>query len=210
MTIKNVTRLDLNGRQVHRFSLDIANLGFARMSDLVKSLLESKVWMDFKDNLGVYHFLPGEFDYFLSQCGVKREDVIHGIRDIKFKARLEKAMDERKTGNSGYRRKIEQVRAENPAVPGRPIMPFGFTKNEAKLLKIKGRRGETLKEQKALGSRVRHFRLHGEKRKSLPLLDRLINSLAKLSDGDLDKFVASAKREQLRRQKKIRLVRVAS
>jgi len=169
--------------------------------------------MDFKDNLGVYHFLPGEFDYFLSQCGVKRDDVVHGIRDIKFKAQLDKAMDERKTGTDEYRRSIEQVRAENPAVPGRPIMPFGFKESEAKLLKVKSATGDRVKHQRALGPRVRHFRLHGNKRTEPPRrIERVFRMLSNLTDAELEKLFLAIKRERAlrERQKKIRLVRVAS
>lgn len=197
-------QLNLNGKQVHAFTLQMENLGFSQMTDLIISMYRSKVWLEFKNGLGLFRFLPGEFDYFLTQRGAKREDIIHGIRDVEIKAELEKGMDERRTGKIKYRRKIEQARNENPQVPGHPIMPFGLTVNEAKYLKLKAARSE-----RALGSAVRHFTLHGKRKKSLPLLDRLMNSLAKLNDTDLDKFIESAKREQLRRNNipKLRLAK---
>jgi hypothetical protein len=200
-------QLNLNGKQVHAFTIQIGNLGFSQMTDLIMSMFNSNVWREFTDGLGAYKFLPGEFDYFLTQRGVKREDIIHGIRDIEVKAKLDKAMDEGRTGEDDYRRRIEQARNENPTVPGRPIMPFGLTKNEAKYLKLKdAAAGRT----EALGHRVRYFANHRKKKSSLPLLDRLIHSAVKLNDRDLDKLIESLKREQAaRNNSKIVKLRVA-
>lgn len=195
--------LELNGRQVHAFMIQASNLGFARLADLLNEMLRSNAWREFKDGLGTFNFLPGEFDYFLTQRGINRDDVIHGVRDLEVKAKLEKAMDERKTGESNYRRPIEQARAENPTIPARPIMPFGVTESESKYLKLKTRGNASAFHRTALGDRIRRG-----KRKVLPLIERLINSLQKLDDAHLDKFVDAAKREQQqrRRRKNIRLV----
>lgn len=51
-----------------------------------------------------------------------------GVQDIKAKARLEAAMDERRTGEDGYRRHILDARNANPQRPGRPIVPFGLNR----------------------------------------------------------------------------------
>jgi hypothetical protein len=80
-----------------------------------------------------HQFLEGEFDYFLTQQGVRRDDVMNSVRDIETKARLEAHMDGRKTGEGGYHRRILEMRAANPARPSRPIEPFGYTKTEARL-----------------------------------------------------------------------------
>lgn len=93
---------DLNGRQVHQFASQMSNLGFARMTDVLLSMLESGVWREFGDGQGDFRFLPGEYDYFLSQQGVDRKHVMRGVRDLDAKARLEAAMDERRTGEDGY------------------------------------------------------------------------------------------------------------
>lgn len=133
-TTANGEFVDPNGRQVHAFALQVANLGYARMKDELLRMLASRAWRDFRDGLGRYQFLPGEFDYFLTQQGVKRDDVMKGIQDLDAKAKLEQHMDERKTGDDGYRRRLVEARASNPQRPGRPIEPFGVTKSEAKLL----------------------------------------------------------------------------
>lgn len=202
--------LDLHGKQVHAFTIQVGNLGFSQMTDLLLSMFKSNAWRHFKDGLGVYNFLPGEFDYFLTQRGVKREDIINGIRDIEVKAKLEKAMDERRTGEENYRRRIEQARSENPVVPGRPLMPFGFMKSEAKYLKLKTGAAGAHIHREPLGHRIRHFTNHGtKKRDSLSLLERLIRSAAKLDDADLDKLLDSLKRERERRKHgAVRLVAV--
>src|SRR5260370_1037228 len=125
---------DLNGKQVYAFASQMANLGFQHMTDLLIAMFKSGAWLHFRDGLGSYDFLPGEFDYFLTQQGVSRTDIMDGVRDIETKAQLEAAMDERRTGEEGYRRRIITVREANPQRPGRPILPFGYTKREAKSL----------------------------------------------------------------------------
>lgn len=142
--------LDLHGKQVHAFATQVANLGFAKMADELLAMLDSGAWLEFKDGLGVYRFLPGEFDYFLSQQGVSREDVINGVRDLDVKARLDEHMNERRTGEDGYRRRVESVRRSNPSRPGRTIAPFGSTDGP---------------KRPALGDRVRRVAAKGERRR---------------------------------------------
>src|ERR1700685_3120479 len=118
----------------------MANIGYHRMADLIQSMLRSESWRSFTDGLGSYAFLPGEFDYFLTQQGIRREDVMK-LPDIAIKAMIEEAMDERRTGEDGYRRNVLQARAENPQRPGRPIEPFGCTQAEARSLESGGGTG---------------------------------------------------------------------
>ncbi|MGL5827114.1 MAG: hypothetical protein ACRCYU_20205, partial [Nocardioides sp.] len=125
---------DRNADQVHDFALAMGNLGLSRMADLLVAMLESGAWREFRDGTGTYRFLPGEFDYFLTQQGVARDQLLHGIRDIHTKARIEEAMDERRTGETDYRRTIAEVRDRVPVRPGRPIEPFGYTKAESRHL----------------------------------------------------------------------------
>jgi hypothetical protein len=195
--------LDLNGRQVHAFASEMANVGYAKLADLLVAMLESGAWQSFQDGLGRYQFLEGEFDYFLTQQGVRRDDVMNGVRDIETKARLEAHMDERKTGEDGYRRRIVEARTANPARPSRPIEPFGYTKTEAKAL-TNGRAGSTRPERPALGTRVRRWTLTGGEttRKPsdlLPRTERLRRSAVRLSDEDLESLIEGLKQEQRRR-----------
>ena len=114
---------DLHGREVHAFSMEMADVGFQRMADLLTAMLKSGSWRTFSDGLGSYIFLPGEFDYFLAQRGIRRDDVMK-LPDLDVKALLEGHMDERRTGDDSYRRRALQAREQNPQVPGRPIEPF--------------------------------------------------------------------------------------
>ncbi len=154
----NVTRLedkflDLHGREVHAFGLEMANIGFDRMADLLKAMLASEAWRSFKDGLGPYSFLPGEFDYFLSSRGIRRDDVMK-IPDVTVKAEIEAAMDERRTGEQDYRRPVLQARTENTERAGQPIESFGRTEKEEKSL-VKGTRRTARGYRAALGEDVR-------------------------------------------------------
>lgn len=202
MTENNFT--DLHGREVHAFSMEMANVGFHRMADLLVSMLRSESWRSFKDGLGSYNFLPGEFDYFLSQRGIHRADVMK-LPDVDVKAEVEKYMDERRTGEDGYRRSLLQVRADNPQVPGRPIEPFGYTQAEAKALVNHSASLAGTKHREALGDKVRRFtNTGGETTKNaarfLPLAERLRRSAARLSDADLDDLIEALKQDRKRRR----------
>jgi hypothetical protein len=198
--------LDLHGREVHAFSMQMANVGFTRMADLLKSMLASESWRSYRDGLGKYAFLRGEFDYFLSQQGIPRADVMK-IPDVDLLSQVEAAMDERRTGENDYRRPVLQARAENPERPGQPIEPFGLTEKEAKVLvkhTATGGRGT----RPALGRSVRRWGLtEGRTKKApseeapLPLVERLRRSAMRLGDDDLADLIDALKQERRRRHR---------
>lgn len=194
--------LDLHGREVHAFSMEMANVGFHRMAELLLSMLKSGAWRSFKDGNGQYSFLEGEFDYFLSQRGIQREDVMK-LPDRTVQVELDTAMDERRTGEEGYRRPVLQARAENPSVPGRPIEPFGLTEKEAKsLVDDTGRAAPG--HRPALGERTRRYGKEGHTKRpseTLPLVERLRRSALRLDDADLADLIDSLKQEQRRRRR---------
>jgi len=198
--------LDLHGREVHAFSVQMANVGFSRMADLLKSMLASQAWRSYRDGLGKYAFLQGEFDYFLSQQGIRRDDVMK-IPDVELKAQIEAAMDERRTGEEDYRRPVLQARAENPQRPGQPIEPFGYKESEAKtLVNTTAVGGRSTKARPALGRSVRRWGLtDGETKKApsetLPLAERLRRSAMRLGDDDLGDLIDALKQEQRRRRR---------
>ena len=103
------------------------SVGLAHFTDLLIARFKSDARHKFQDRLGTFEFLPGEFDYFLTQQGVSSQDVTSGVRDIETKTQLEAAMDERRTGEQGYRCHITELRSTNPQRPGRPIQPLGHT-----------------------------------------------------------------------------------
>ena len=198
--------LDLHGREVHAFSMEMANVGFQRMAELLLWMLRSGTWRSFKDGLGSYAFLPGEFDYFLSQRGIRREDVMK-IPDVDVKAEIEAAMDERRTGTDGYRRPALQARKENPQRPGLLIEPFGITKAEAKALIDDGATGGR-PDRPALGIRVRRWsNTSGETTKlpsesaPRPHVERVRRSALRLNDDDLSDLIDSLRQEQRRRRR---------
>lgn len=195
--------LDLHGREVHAFSTEMANVGFNRMADLLVSMLRSEAWRSFKDGLGAYAFLPGEFDYFLTQRGIRREDVMK-LPDVALKAQLEAAMDERRTGEEGYRRPVLRARAENPQRPGQPIEPFGYTQAQAKALTEQSAVLRGTKHQEPLGSAVRRFTNTGGQTsrppaRTLPLVERLRRSALRLDDADLNLLIDALEQERNRR-----------
>nr|WP_281283132.1 DEAD/DEAH box helicase family protein [Kutzneria buriramensis] len=199
------TLVDLNGRRVHAFALEMANLGLPRLADALMTMLESRVWHQFQDGLGSYEFQPGEFDYFLSQQGVRREDVMHAVRNVEVKARLEAAMDERRTGQPDYRRALGEVRAANPERPGQPIEPFGYTRREAKAL-LSGRASDRSPPARpALGPAVRRWTnsqgdsAHAPSDQRTPL-DRARRIALRLDDHDLDELLAAVRNERRRRR----------
>jgi hypothetical protein len=196
--------LDLHGNEVHAFSLGMANVGFQRMAELLLAMLKSESWRSFKDGTGSYNFLPGEFDYFLTQRGIHRDDILK-LPDVKIKAEIETAMDERRTGEDGYRRPVLQARDENPQVPGRPIGPFGTRQSDVKALANEAAVGD--RSRPALGTRVRQYTNTGgdtTKRRSelgLPPVERVRRSAMRLSDLDLGDLIDSLQQEQQRRRR---------
>jgi hypothetical protein len=198
--------LDLHGREVHAFSMEMANVGFQRMADLLLAMLKSEAWRSFKDGLGDYAFLPGEFDYFLSQRGIRRGDVMK-LPDLKVKGELEAVMDERRTGEDGYRRPVTQVRSENPQVPGRPIEPFGYSNLDGDaLVKNGGRQPASRRHRPPLGDTVRMWTNSGGEtkkapNKSLPLTERIRRSALGLGDDDLSDLIDALQQEQRRRKR---------
>jgi hypothetical protein len=195
---------DLNGKQVHSFASQMANLGFQHMTDLLIAMFKSGAWQHFQDGLGTYDFLPGEFDYFLTQQGVSRTDVMDGVRDIETKALLEAAMDERRAGEEGYRRRVVTVRDANPQRPGRPILPFGYTKREAKSL-ADDNIPPRARELPALGSAVRRWTKTGGKPANAPIrlspAERARRIALRLTDEDLDHLIENLRQEQQRRRR---------
>ena len=182
--------VDLNGRQVHAFASHMANLGFRQLTDLLIAMFKSGAWRRFQDGLGTYEFLPGEFDYFLTQQGVNRDDVMNGVRDIETKAQLEAAMDERRTGEAGYRRRITEVRSSNPERPGRPILPFGYTLSEGKALLSDSGSSRATRKLTPLGPAVRRWIATGGTTTMAPSdqltrLERSRRLALRLSDDDL-------------------------
>ena len=117
---------DLNGKEVHAFAWKMANVGYQRMTDLLMAMFRSGRWRQYRDGQGKYKFLPGEFDYFLTQRGIRRDDVMK-ISDWDAKAELESAMDERRTGEEGYRAGWPVDRPD----PGDPVL----------LARLRNRRG---------------------------------------------------------------------
>jgi len=179
---------DLNADQVHAFALEMGNLGLARVKELITAMYDSGVWREFRDGSGVYAFLPGEFDYFLTQQGVTREQVLHGIQDVEAKAHLEDGMDERRTGEEGYRRSLEEARASVPERVGRPIEPFGYTGAEGR--RITGRKVS----REPLGRASRQFRITGGVTTKRPneLVDRttrLTRAVLRLPDAELQRLL---------------------
>lgn len=200
---KEESFLDPNGRKVHSFAMEISNLGFTRMGELLAAMLESGAWKKFKTGLGPHEFLEGEFDYFLSQQGVDREQVMQGVRNVEIKAKLEASMDERRTGEARYRRAIEEARKAIPQQPGRPIVPFGLTEAEARVLANGS--GKAPAHRPALGGAVRQYTLNGGKRVQRPSdvatpVERLQKAASKLSDDELNALIGALQTERKERK----------
>lgn len=192
---------DVNASQVHAFALQMSNLGLSRVTDLLVSMFKSGAWQEFTDGTGQHRFLPGEFDYFLTQQGVTRDHVMHGVRDVKVKAELEEAMDERRTGEAGYRRSLLEVRAAVPERPGNPIEPFGYTRTEGRLVSD-GRRAAP---RPPLGRAPRTYRLSGGTTTKRPNeemdgADRLRRAVLRLDDQRLAEMATLVAEEQARRK----------
>lgn len=188
--------LDTNGEIVHRFQLEMGNLGFARMEERLTAMLQSDAWKKWRDGLGQAGFLEDEFDYFLTAIGVSRDHVVKGVASLDVKARLDEHMDESKTGGPS-RRTLEQALAD---MPNRRIEPFGWTQSEAKSLQKLG--VHAVGRRAPLGSRVRQYRQTGVSRftqETRPRIDRLIGQLPRLDDRELERLAEEIKHERNRR-----------
>ena len=195
--------LDVNAKQVHSFALQMGNLGLSRVTDLLLAMFGSGAWREFTDGTGTYRFLPGEFDYFLTQQGVTREHVMHAVRDVEVKARLDEAMDERRTGEAGYRRRLVDVRQQVPDRPGKPIEPFGYTPSQRGFLEKSG--GRVAGHREPLGRASRQYRLSGGSTTRRPneeggSLERLQRRVLRLADSDLQQLAQAIYEERHRRQ----------
>lgn len=190
---------DRNGELVHRFQLEMGNLGIARMEEQLTAMLDSGTWRKWRDGLGQAVFLEDEFDYFLTAIGVSREHVVKGVASLDVKARLDEHMDETRTGSES-RRTIEQARED---MPNRPVEPFGLTESERKYLQTHGVLAENTKRRPALGTRVRQYRHTGTSRFSgeqVPRLERLVRQLPRLDDDELTRLAEEIKLERRRRR----------
>lgn len=195
--------LKVHGNAVHAFSAAMQNLGLNRQVEQLMAIFRSGHWREFKDGLGTYQFLPGEFDYFLTQWGVDREEVLRFPVDIKVE--LEAAMDERRTGEVGYRRTLDDARAAVPSRPN-PINGFGYTKTEAGA-QVRDGSPATPRQREALGATVRRVACGLPARRpseSLPLRERLERSAVRLPDDDLATLLKALNAEQARRHKALK------
>jgi hypothetical protein len=198
---------DQNGELVERFSTIMHNLGLARAGDELVTMLRSKRWRKWSQGGLDFEFLPGEFDYFLTQQDIQRDEVL-AIPDVEVKATLEEAMDERRTGEARYRRRIEQVRAEVPELPGRQISPYGYTQAEANTLV---KMGATVRSTRlpALGNSVRRFANTGGQTtkppsEERPRWERLAASVVRLPDNELELLLERVKAERVARRQQAR------
>jgi hypothetical protein len=192
---------DMNGRTVSRWSTTMHNLGFAVFEDEMVKMLELGVWRDFHDALGHWRFLPGEFDYFLSSVNIERDHVLHGVRDLDVRARVQDSMDQRRTGEAGYRRTFEEVRASNPHPAAGSLQPYGYKLAERHMLEAAGVE-VSAKQREPLGSAVREYVRSGRTTRPRPYaspLDQLKRRSLRLGDDDLNDLVEHVLAEQRRR-----------
>jgi hypothetical protein len=108
----NPKELKAHGTHVDKFARAVPNMG--QLGELTRATLEmlrSEDWRDYSDATGVYHFLPGEFDYFLALQTVDVRDVARLYLKPEEKAELAMAMDRARTGEEKYRRSLDEVKA---------------------------------------------------------------------------------------------------
>jgi hypothetical protein len=72
-------------------------------------MLRSNDWRDYTDATGVYHFLTGEFDYFLALQAVDAKDVARFYLSVDERTELATAMDRSRAGDADYRRTLEEL-----------------------------------------------------------------------------------------------------
>ena len=110
----NSKALRAHGSHVDQFARSVPNMG--RLGDLTRAIMEmlrSGDWRDYSDATGAYHFLPGEFDYFLALQTVERRDIARLYLTPEERIELATAMDRTRTGEADYRRPIEEVTASH-------------------------------------------------------------------------------------------------
>lgn len=111
----NSKALRAHGSHVDQFARAVPNMG--RIGELTRSaveMLRSNDWRDYSDATGAYHFFPGEFDYFLALQTVDSRDVARFYLTQEERAEFALAMDRTRTGESEYRRSLEEVAAAHP------------------------------------------------------------------------------------------------
>lgn len=192
---------DENGELVQRFATTMHNLGLNRAAEELLDMLRSERWRRWSQGGSSFEFLPGEFDYFLSQQDIQRDEVMV-IPDVEVKAKLEEAMDERRTGETGYRRPVAEARAALPDLPGRPLRPFGYTRKEAEVV-LDGTDAKP-SPRPPLGAKVRRFRNSGgvetQKPDTRERWEKLGASAQRLPDGDLKRLKTLIDEELERRR----------
>lgn len=198
---------DENGQMVQRFGLTMHNLGLERAGEELLTMLRSGRWRKWSQGGMTFEFLPGEFDYFLTQQEIHREQVMI-LPDVSAKAALEEAMDERRTGERGYRRPVKTAREQVPELPGRPIAPYGYGKAEGRSLADAGEPTSS-SGRPALGSSVRRFRNTGgvstrPPRDERARWERLAASAVRLPDADLYHLIDRVVEEKNKREKSSR------
>ena len=107
--------LRAHGEHVDQFARAVPNMG--RIGDLTRATMEmlrSNDWRDYSDATGAYHFLPGEFDYFLALQTVDAKDVARFYLTPDEKAEIAAAMDRTRSGEGDYRRPMQQVVSAHP------------------------------------------------------------------------------------------------
>jgi hypothetical protein len=103
------------GDHVSQFARAVPNMG--RVGDLTRAsldMLRSKDWRAYSDATGAYHFLPGEFDYFLALQTVEARDVARFYLTVDDRIELAGAMDHTREGESRYRRSLAAIAEAHP------------------------------------------------------------------------------------------------
>src|SRR5438093_9854088 len=106
----NSKTLKTHGDHVLKFSRAVPNMG--RLGDLTRAtldMLRSNDWRYYADATGAYHFLPGEFDYFLALQTVEARDVARFYLTPEERTNMAGAMDRTRNGEPRYRRALAEV-----------------------------------------------------------------------------------------------------
>ena len=111
----NSKTLKTRGEHVLQFARAVPNLGqLGELTRAVLDMLHSKDWREYSDATGAYHFLPGEFDYFLALQTVNARDVARLYLTPEDRAEVASAMDRIRTGEARYRRSVMEVAEAHP------------------------------------------------------------------------------------------------